>query len=488
MKYIIPILFAIGSFISIVHWLNHFSLSPDSTNYITASENLVKHGSLFVYSNWPSKSFEPKIEPYTEYMPGLPIFASVLFLFTDNSDTVVLVLNSVCIVLVYLIVLMLLYELRINDYLKIIFLLFVVFFEPFRFIFSHFWTETFFIFWSLLSLYFAVKLLREDNKIYWILGCIVVSLSAFIKMYGIFNCAFFLIPFIMHRKSFTKLLLFVLTSGFFVMIWYIRNEITYGYFTSSHKLFQQFNSSNVLRPFKWTLFLLGNNKLANLSAILLLAVGISPLWIRYRKKIDKNIHFRIWQVLFTGVIVNFTGIYFLSLVSSFDYLESRLLAPVYILCFFLFFVSIIILTDFVITKKSIVKYCILALPLLLFIANPAFEKEIETNINIHYAWEHDLWNEINQKGIGKNSSHYVTEFNYIHQIYGGKPQRIIPKNSMFLNIGFLSEILSKGKAPFVVLRNNELPYFYFDKLHKNFGYKKAELENKHFTVYVKNYN
>ena len=488
MKYIIAILFAIGSFISIVHWLNHFSLSPDSTNYITASENLVKHGSLFVYSNWPSKSFEPKIEPYTEYMPGLPLFASASFLFTDNPDTVILVMNSVCIVLVYLIVLMILYQLKLNDYLKIIFLLFLVFFEPFRFIFSHFWTETFFIFWSLLSFYFAVKLLKEDNKKYWILGCIAVSLSAFIKMYGVFNCTFFLIPFVLHRKSFAKLALFVFTSGVFVVIWYLRNEIIYGYFTSSHKIFQQFNSSNILRPFKWTLFLLGNNKLANVWAILLLVVGLSPTWFQYRKKITNNIDFKIWQVVFIGIIINFSGIYFLSLVSSFDYLESRLLAPVYILCFLLFFISLKILTDFAFAKKPIVKYCILALPLILFIANSAFVKEIETNINIHYAWEHDLWNEINQKGIVKNSSHYITEFNYIHQIYGNKPHRIIPDNSMFLNIGFMNKITNKGKAPFVVLRNNELPYFYFDKIHNILGYKKAELENKHFTVYVKNNN
>ncbi|MBN8571415.1 MAG: hypothetical protein J0M18_17465 [Ignavibacteria bacterium] len=488
MKYIIAILFAIGSFISIVHWLNHFSLSPDSTNYITASENLVKHGSLFVYSNWPSKSFEPRTEPYTEYMPGLPIFTSVFFLFTDNPDTVMLVMNSVCIVLVYFIVLIILYELKLIDYLKIKFLLFLVFFEPFRFIFSHFWTETFFIFWSLLSVYFAVKLLKEDNKKYWMLGCIAVSLSAFIKMYGVFNCAFFLMPFVLHRKSFAKLALFVFASGVFVIIWYLRNEIIYGYFTSSHKIFQQFNTSNILRPFKWTLFLLGNTKLANVWAIVILVVGLSPLWFDYRKKITNNIDYKIWQVLFIGVIVNFFAIYFLSLVSSFDYLESRLLAPVYILCFFVFFMSIKILYEFIHPRVIQVKYLILALPIILFTVNPAFVKEIETNINIHYAWEHDLWNEINQKGVVENFSHYITEFNYIHQIYGNKPQRIIPGDSMFLNIRFMYEVTNKGKAPFVVLRNNELPYFYFDKLHKNLGYKKAELENKHFTVYVKNNN
>ena len=175
-------------------------------------------------------------------------------------------------------------------------------------------------------------------------------------------------PFVLHRKSFAKLALFVFTSAIFVLIWYIRNEITYGYFTSSHKIFQQFNSSNILRPFKWTLFLLGNNKLANVWAILLLLVGLSPLWFNYRKKITNNIDFKIWQVLFIGVIVNFFGIYLLSLVSSFDYLESRLLAPVYILCFFLFFMSIKILTYFAFANTPIVKYSIISLPFMCFIA------------------------------------------------------------------------------------------------------------------------
>lgn len=488
MKYIIPILFAVGSFFSIIHWLNHFSLSPDSTNYITASENLVKHGSLFVYSNWPSRSFEPNIEPYTEYMPGLPIFTTMLFLFTENVDTVMLVMNSINIVLVYLIVLLLLYELGFNVYLKIVFLLFLTFFEPFKFIFSHFWTETFFIFWSLLAVYFAVKLLKEDNKKYWMLGCIAVALSAFIKMYGVFNCAFFIIPFVIYKKNFSKVLIFVFVSSLFVLAWYLRNEITYGYFTSSHKVFQKFISSNLLRPFDWTLYILGNDRFANIWFIILLLIGLSPLWLYYKKSIKKHHELKIWGLFIIGTAVNFTGLYFLSLVSSFDYLESRLLAPVYILCFFIFLLSIKILIESNSVFIPKVKYFLLALPLVFFIVNPAFTKQVEGKIEIHYAWEHDFWNEINSKELTKNSSHYITEFNYIHQIYGGKPQRIISDDSMFLNIGFLYEITNKGKAPFVVLRNNKLPYFYFEKLYKFLGYKKAEIENNHFSLYVKNNN
>lgn len=488
MKYIIPILFAAGSFFSIIHWLNHFSLSPDSTNYITASENLVKHGSLFVHSNWPSKSFEPKIEPYTEYMPGLPIFTAVLFLFTENIDTVMLVMNSISIVLVYLIVLLLLYELGFKVYLKIIFLLFLTFFEPFRFIFSHFWTETFFIFWSLLAVYFAVKLLKEDNYKYWILGCIAVALSAFIKMYGVFNCAFFIIPFVIHKKSYSKLLIFVFASSMFVFAWCIRNEITFGYFTYSHKVFQQFISSNVFRPFNWTFYILGNDKFANIWVIILLITALSPVWLYYKKSIENHHDLRIWALFIIGAAVNFTGLYFLSLVSSFDYLESRLLSPVYILCFFIFLLSIKILIE---SKSAFIakaKYVLFALPLVFFIVNPAFTKDIERKIDIHYAWEHEFWNEINSKELTKNSSHFITEFNYIHQIYGGKPQRIITDDSMFLNIGFLYKITNTGKTPFVVLRNNKLPYFYFEKLHKFLGYKKAKIENKHFSIYVKNKN
>ncbi|MBS1491927.1 MAG: hypothetical protein JST55_00370 [Bacteroidetes bacterium] len=485
MKYLIPILFAIGSFISIVHWVNNFSLSPDSTNYITASENLVKHGSLFVYSNWPSRSFEPQTEPYTEYMPGLPVFMAPMFLFTDNPDTVMIVMNSLSIVLVYFIVLLLLNQIGFNSYFKILFLLYLTFFEPFKFIYSYLWTETFFIFWSLLAFYFAVKLVNEDNKKYWVIGCIAVAFSAFIKMYGVFNCSFFILPFIIHKKRFSNLLFFILMSSVFVVIWFIRNELTYGYFTSSHKLLQKFYTSNILRSFKWTLYLLGNDKLANIWALLIVIISTSPLFLYLRKRISYERDFRIWSLLFIGTLINFLGIYILSLVSSFDYLESRLLAPVYILFFFVFFISIKMLYESFNARLPQVKYLFAAVPLLLFIFNSAFVKQIDTKIDVHYAWEHDLWNEINSKGIANNSSHYITEFNYIHQIYGDKPQRIIVNENMFMNIGFMNEITSKGKAPFIVLRNKELPYFYFEKLHKFLGYKKADLQEKHFSVYIK---
>lgn len=485
MKYLIPILFAIGAFVSIVHWLNHFSLSPDSTNYITASENLAKHNSLFVYANWPSRSFEPKIEPYTEYMPGLPIFSAVFFLFTDNPDIVMLVMNSLSIVLVYLIVLLILYELGFNDSLKIIFLLFLTFFEPFRFICSNFWTETFFIFWSLLAALFALKLLKSDNKKYWILGCAAVALSAFIKMYGALNCAFFIIPFITHRKRFSKLITFIFFSSVFVIAWYIRNEITYGYFTSSHKIFEMYNASNILRPFKWTLFLLGNNAIANVWALILFLICLSPAVLYFRKIINKT-ELAVWGVLVSGTIVNFLGIYILSLVSSFDYLESRLLAPVYILSFIVLFVSVKILYEASTPRFSKIKYAFIALPLIFFIVNPAFTKDVETKIEIKYPSEHNLWNEINQSGIVKNSSHYITDFNYIHQIYGDKPQRIITRDFMFLDIAALNKIVNTGKAPFMVLRNNELPYFYFERLYKILNYKKADLKDKTFSVYLKN--
>lgn len=484
MKYLIYILFALGSYISVTHWLNNFNISPDSANYITASENLVKHSSLFVYSNWPSHSFEPQAEPYTEYMPGLPVITSIGFLFTSNPDTVMLIMNSLFIVLLYFMVYLLLTELQFNNYLKIIFLLFLTFFEPFRMIFSTFWTETLFILFSLLSAFFSVKLLKADDKKYWLLGCCAVAFSAFIKMYGVFNCAFFIVPFILHKKKVTHLVSFVFCCSLFVIAWYIRNEITYGYFTYSHKMFEQFNKSNVLRPFKWTLYLLGNNTIANLYGIALVLIASTPAILYIRKKIVMDFDFKIWMVLICGCVINFSAIYILSLVSKFDYLESRLLSPVYILCFLIFFISIKILGK----RKYFPKagYALPTLTLFFFMVNPAFTKSVYIGIKINFPAEHNLWDEIRQKGIAKNSSHYITDFNFIHEIYGGMAQRIIVQDFMFLNIGFLSDITNKGMAPFVVLRNNELPYFYFEKIYRTLNYKKAGLQDKNFTVYVKN--
>lgn len=486
MKFIITILFAVCCYFSVLHWVNSFNISPDSSNYITAAENLAKHNSLFVYANWPSKTFEPKTEAYTDYMPGLPMITSLFFLFTDNPDYVMLVSYSIFIIVFFAAAYYLMQEIKLNYFLQIIFLLFITFAEPVKFIFSHFWTETLFSAFTILTVLFAIKLTQKDEKKYWIYGCIASALSAFIKMYGILNCSFFIVPFFIHKKKIKDLALFVLLSAMPVILWYIRNKISFGYFTYSHNLFGVFNSYNVTRPFKYVLFLLGNDKTANAVLLILLCVCLAPSVLKFKNLISGNRIYFIWRLLAVGLIINFIGIYFLSLVSSFDYLESRLLAPLFILFFLLLFVSLQIIYELFKGRMQMIEYSVLALPLILFVVNPLFQKNFVYNINTNYPAEHVLWNELHQKEFVKNSSHFITDLDYTHQIYSEMPQRIILKDFMFLNIAFISKITGIGKTPFIILRNNELPYFYFNQYYKILNYKKSGISSKDFTVYVKN--
>jgi len=483
LKYTIYILYTIGCALSIIYGINHFTLSPDSTNYITAAENLVNHHSLFVNGNWPSGSYEPVTEPYTEYMPGLPVFTSVILLFAKNPDLVMLTMNSLSVALMFFISLLVLIELKLNDYLKIIFLLFLIFFEPFRHIYSHYWTETHFIFFSLLSVYFALKLLKQDKKSYWIWGCVAIVLSSFVKIYGVLNCAFFIIPFILNKKSFAKLILFVFCSSLFAMLWYLRNEIMYGYFTLSHQTFRMFRSELMFTPFAHTLYLLGNDKLANVWMKVILIVSLSPLMIYFKNKSFAKVSISIWSLLCIGTTIQFLALYILSLISSFDYLRSRLLAPVYILCFLILLFSIKILMDKYSHVK--IKYVIAALPLLLFFSASGFEKQIDLKINFTAPLEHALWDELSSKDFVNNSSHYITDDDFNHQIYGKLPQRIVKDSIKFSDVNFMREILGKGRTPFIVLRNNESPYFSFEHNYKLLGYKKAETQNKDFIVYIR---
>lgn len=485
MKFLIVILFAVCCFFSVSHWLNNFQISPDSSNYITAAENLAKDNSLFVYANWPSKSFEPKTEPYTDYIPGLPMIASVFFLFTDNPDSVMLVSYSLFIILLYAIAFFVMNELKINYFFSGVFVLFITFAEPLKFIFSYFWTETLFSAFTLLAIFFAVKLLKHDEKKYWILGCIAVALSAFIKMYGILNISFFVVPFFVHRKKVLNVILFVIGSAMPVLIWYLRNKILYGYFTYSHNLFGVFNSYNVTRPFKYILFLLGNDKAANALALILLFICLGTVFIKYKSLIRDNRSFLVWKTLAIGLLVNFFGLYFLSIVSSFDYLESRLLAPLFILFFLLLISSLQIIFEVFQNKMQITAYSIFALPLIFFVVSPLFQKEMDYSIKIKYPKEHKLWNEIRGKEFVKNSSHFITDLDYIHQIYSDMPQRIILHDYLFLNLDFIRKITAIGKTPFIILRNNELPYFYFSRYHKILNYQKSEISSRDFTVYVK---
>jgi hypothetical protein len=419
-------------------------------------------------------------------MPGLPMITSLFFLFTDNPDYVMLVSYSFFIIIFFATAYFLLKELNLHFLLQIVFLLFITFAEPLKFLFSYFWTETLFSAFTMLAVLFAVKLIQNDEKNYWLFGCITVALTAFIKMYGILNCSFFVIPFLIHKKKIKDSAVFVMLSAMPVILWYARNKISYGYFTYSHNLFGVFNSYNITRPFKYILFLFGNDKAANVVALILFCVCLTPVVLRLRNFIPDNKNYLIWKSLAIGLIVNFCSIYFLSLVSSFDYLESRLLAPVFIIFFLLLFVSLQIIYELFKGRMQMMERSVLILPVIFFAVNPLFQKNIEYKFNVNYPAEHVLWNELHQKEFVKNSSHFISDLDYTHQIYSGKPQRIILHDYLFLNISFISGITAKGKTPFIILRNNELPYFYFNQYSKILNYKKSNISSKDFTVYEKN--
>jgi hypothetical protein len=41
---------------------------------VVAAQELVQHGDLIVFSNWPSGTMVPEIEPFTVYPPGYSFF------------------------------------------------------------------------------------------------------------------------------------------------------------------------------------------------------------------------------------------------------------------------------------------------------------------------------------------------------------------------------------------------------------------------------
>lgn len=147
-------------YLSVIYWLNHLFLSPDSTSYITASENLVTSGRLEIYVNYRDWRTDPEPQPYTDQPPGFPL---LLIPFMAVMEPIHAAVYAQCLYIAVFFFAMyaICRQLGISTLNTILLLLLTVLLSPFRAIFSTFWTETIF---TAVSLYAGVLLIRMVGR------------------------------------------------------------------------------------------------------------------------------------------------------------------------------------------------------------------------------------------------------------------------------------------------------------------------------------
>jgi len=379
---------------TVFNWLNHISLSPDSTNYITASINLVKTGRLFVFTNWPSLSMDPVIEPYTDYAPGFPYYLAPFIIIFKAPMLSVVIAQSFTILLFYLTIYLATILLGFRSFLRISTLLVFTYLHTFSVINSTFWIESLYIVLSLGVGLCVVRMIQSGYKIkYWILSFVLLILASSIKFIGISNIAWFIPVLVVgllqrntdilqrgekgeyaFRYSKSKIILLVITVLMSAIapvgLWFLRNILLYGKITQSHGLFKSaLPPTNILVPFSFAYSNLLNIRLFPQwqLIILIIAITIIPFYVSSNRK--RIIHLTLVCAFFFQFLV----VWIPSLVSSFNVLDDRLLSPTITVGLLAIVNGLNCLSDHFQNRKT--SYIVMSLPflfLLLTISNTKY--------------------------------------------------------------------------------------------------------------------
>ena len=455
---------------TILSWLNQMKLSPDSTNYITASVNLVKTGELFVFTNWPSRSMEPIIEPYTDYPPGFPYYLAGFITIFKEPILSVAIAQSFTIVLFYLTIYLATQLLRFSYLLRLGTLLIVTFLQTFRTIHSFFWTESLFIVLSLGVGLCVVRMIQNGYKTrYWVLSFILLFLASSIKFIGISNIGWFIpivgvellsqnkdifkqgglrkhiFPFIPNNFQNMFWGLGILMSSIApIGFWFLRNNLLYGAMTQTHELFKSLRTENFLVPFRFAYSYLLETRLIPQSVLILLLIVfvIIPFYV------ISNHKRLIYSTIVSGAVFHFLGVWIPSLVAFFNALNDRLLAPT-ITFGLLAIVYGLNYLSVQVNSRSI-KYLIASLPFVfLLLSNRVSVTPKIDDLQVsrpNFPVEMYLWQQLQKIDWVSTSSHYYTDLNFKHQIFASIPHRIIWNKLMIEDPSAAKELLRHNQS------------------------------------------
>jgi hypothetical protein len=301
---------------SIARFLSQFGFTPDSSGYITAAQNFIRTGHMFVYANSPSWTLEPAIEPYTEQPSGYPLFLVSFLLIFRQPMLAVAVSQSFAILILYLAIYALTQDFGFGPFFQVFCALAFTLFRPMQSAYSHVWSETLFIALTLWSIHFLVaSQFSRKSQLNWILALLCAAAASLTRAVGVLMLGVFIYV-AWHREKarwilITSSILFVVGP---MIAWSLRNQILYGSLSMTHEVIDHIAWEKLFYQLVFLLDSVSRNALvvSLFAAFVLLCLAapfIGPIYpwireIRFKLDISKVSIFTVmFSVLGLAVVV-----------------------------------------------------------------------------------------------------------------------------------------------------------------------------------------
>lgn len=422
-------LFLFFFYAALVYWLRHCWLSPDSTNYLAAAANLVRHGRMSVFTNWPDMTLRPVAELYTVQPCGFPLYlAGFIVLFRDPFLAGVIA-QAAAIAVFFLGVWRFARLAGLKIVLQGTLLAIITTFLSFGEIFAFLWTETLFL--GIMAFLFCsvYRYSRPDGTAKDLAVAAGLLLAgASIRFAGIFSLGFF-IPALWQRKlkfrAFLGLGALALLPN---VIWHFRNKLATGANFESHYtpgFSGQTASSlqNIVHSLKYSLaFDQGWALLALAGCAVALAWASRPRPPAGGGRPDPALR----SIVLAGALAYLAGMTAVALASGVgsrirpQMEQARLLAPAY----FLFFLWVHAALN-VLPGKG---YAAGLAVLLALMGNPhsfAAVPRMRLAPRINIPAEARLWPRIRDLEPVRRAAYFYSDDDFTHQVFSGKLQRIL---------------------------------------------------------------
>ncbi|NUM87725.1 MAG: hypothetical protein HUU37_00835 [Bdellovibrionales bacterium] len=421
----------------ISRWVDRFMIWPDSAQYLTAAMNLVDHGSLFIWTNWPSYSYVPEPEVYAIYPPGFALWTAAFYLFLREPMLAAFTAQAAAILLFVVSFRALARRLGFPAWLRVALMGFVVVFPTYNEVFISLLSETLFMALSMLVAVKALDLLdRGWSRADLAQGLVALLLVSSVRWNGVANAAFFLLPLWRahagRMRAFGGMFFCALVALAPVAIWMTRNRLVTGR-SAGHYRPEFFLWDRLWTPFEHTLMRWGLGS----GWILALVLGLALVPVVRRG--------RGAALIFTGVLAHFLVIYLLTLVFAVTPLDDRYISPTY-----LFFIFLLGTASHGLCRGRLAHFSLAAVVFAQVALVPV--RAIRNFRDWNEPPQRELWARLSDMDCCMGASHFYSDDDWVHQVFAGFPQRIVFEDMPARMPEKLRGLWAVGRNPFWVVR------------------------------------
>ena len=433
-------------------------LSHDAVNYVVAAQELVQHGDLIVFSNWPSGTMVPEIEPFTVYPPGYSFFLAPFLMVIQEPFAAAATAHAFAIVAFFLALAFLFYTLELHPLLRIAGYTTITLLVPYPVSFVHFWTEPLFLACTLSGVGCLIMITKCHKRRLWWAAGMCFLLASTIKFIGALNVIWFVAPVLVATGRRPRKALFAIVACLLpIILWYARNILVYGSLDRFHWNGTHHLDQTLLRPF----YLVTHEVLRiagsvvpsyGLAVLLILLLGLPLVRLNgtWRQRLCSP-----HAILVGGFSAHFFGIWILSLVTNFSLLDARLLLPSLTVGIIATLSSVDRLLRSVpkAPRWHILRIALICMPFLFlyksrFTQRPPFPFNERT---FRIPSEAADWELIHAAGFVHGSTHFYSDRDLRHQLFARIPQRILWDTTLITKGKAIDDLMRVGHRPFFVM-------------------------------------